>query len=263
MGFYRGLCRLAGAGPRRADRFLRGTQGDSSRDSRSFSPGSARRPRGLAEFRGRTDLWRLMSKPVIGLAGGIGSGKSAVGRLLVEFGAGLIESDRLGHEQLTTPEVVRTLSSWWGQEILDAEGLVDRSRVGRIVFADRAQRDRLEKLLHPRIGLRRGELKRQYQADPNITMIVIDAPLLYEAGIDTECDRVIFIEADKRIRVQRVLSVRCWSAQELDRREKMQSALDAKKRRADHIVTNNSSLDALRGQVTHLVTRILGIDPRS
>ena len=202
-----------------------------------------------------------MGKPVIGLAGGIGSGKTSVGRILVEFGAGLIESDRLGHEELDAPEVARTLRQWWGDAVVGADGRVDRQRVGAIAFADQAERERLEKLLHPRIAARQKELRRGYEADDSVRMIVIDAPLLYEAGIEAECDLVIFVEAERAVRARRLRAQRGWSAEELNRRENMQKPLDTKRRRADHIVTNDSSLGALRGQVAHLVTQILGLDP--
>jgi dephospho-CoA kinase len=203
-----------------------------------------------------------MGKPVIGLAGGIGSGKTAVGRILQEFGGGLIESDRLGQEELDAPEVVQTLKTWWGDQIVRPDGGVDRGRVAAIAFADSKERERLEALLHPRIGARRAELVRRFEADDSVRMIVIDAPLLYEAGVDAECDLVIFVEADPAVRASRVCAQRNWTEQEWKRREKMQKPLDTKRRKADHIVTNNSSLRALRGQVAHLVSQILRLDPK-
>ena len=203
-----------------------------------------------------------MGKPIIGLAGGIGSGKTAVGRILQEFGAGLIESDRLGHDELDAPEVVETLKTWWGDEIVRPDGGVDRGRVAAIAFADSRERERLEALLHPRIGARRAELVRRFEADDSVRMIVIDAPLLYEAGVDAECDLVVFVEADPAVRASRVRAQRNWTEQEWKRREKMQKPLDMKRRKADHIVTNNSSLRALRGQVAHLVSQILKLDPK-
>ena len=204
-----------------------------------------------------------ISKPVIGLSGGIGSGKSAVGRILQEFGAGLIDSDRLGHQAIQEPDVVCTVRDWWGPDVIDADGRVNRAAVGRIVFADSVQKKRLEELLHPRIAQRRKELKQEFNKDPRVRIIVIDAPLLHEAGVDAECDRVIFVDADRSLRERRVQEQRRWTAQELHRREKLQISLDIKRRRADHIVSNNSSLSTLRGQVEHLVQRILALDGRT
>ena len=204
-----------------------------------------------------------ISKPVIGLSGGIGSGKSAVGRILQEFGAGLIDSDRLGHQALLEPDVVRMLHDWWGPDVIDREGRVDRAAVGKIVFADSVQKKRLEELLHPRIARGRQELKEEFNTDARVRIIVIDAPLLHEAGVDAECDCIIFVDADRSVRERRVQEQRRWTAEELDRRENLQISLDMKRRRADHIVSNNSSLSALRGQVEHLVKRILALDRRT
>jgi len=204
-----------------------------------------------------------ISKPVIGLSGGIGSGKSAVGRILQEFGAGLIDSDRLGHQALLEPDVVRMLHDWWGPDVIDREGRVDRAAVGKIVFADSVQKKRLEELLHPRIARGRQELKEEFNTDARVRIIVIDAPLLHEAGVDAECDCIIFVDADRSVRERRVQEQRRWTADELDRRENLQISLDMKRRRADHIVSNNSSLSALRGQVEHLVKRILALDRRT
>lgn len=200
-----------------------------------------------------------MSKPVIGLAGGIGAGKSAVARILREFGAGLIDSDRFGHAEINDPDVVRTLTRWWGDNVLAPDGRIDRPAVGKIVFNDSTQRVRLESLLHPRIARRSRELADRFQADPKTRFIVIDAPLLYEVGIDAECDCVVFVHADRPIRTRRLRKDRGWSDRELKRREEMQIPLDIKRKRADHVVTNNSTVNALQGQVAHLVTRILAL----
>ena len=200
-----------------------------------------------------------MSKPVIGLAGGIGAGKSAVARILREFGAGLIDSDRFGHAEINDPDVVRTLTQWWGATVLAHDGRIDRDAVGKIVFDDATQRGRLESLLHPRIARRSRELTDRFQADPKVRFIVIDAPLLFEVGIDADCDCVLFVHADRAIRTRRLRQDRGWSDRALKKREEMQIPLDIKRRRADHLVVNNSTLNALHGQVAHLVNRILAL----
>ena len=125
------------------------------------------------------------------------------------------------------------------------------------------QKKRLEELLHPRIARGRQELKEEFNTDARVRIIVIDAPLLHEAGVDAECDCIIFVDADRSVRERRVQEQRRWTAEELDRRENLQISLDIKRRRADHIVSNNSSLSALRGQVEHLVKRILALDRRT
>ena len=198
-----------------------------------------------------------MGKPMVGLTGGIGAGKTLVGRLLAEFGGRVIESDRLAHHALREREIVQTLVGWWGKEILDATGAVDRSRVGRRVFADEAERKRLEGLLFPRIAALRREVVRELGAERKVRFCVIDAPLLVEAGLEAECDCVVFVDAEEEVRLERVRRDRGWDQAELRRRENMQKPLDLKRRRADHIVVNNSDLSALRGQVAHLANQVL------
>ena len=85
-------------------------------------------------------------KPIIGLVGGIGAGKSSVARILQSFGAAVIDSDRLAHGELADPEVIATLRSWWGEKVCRSDG-VDREVLASIVFSDPQELDRLEKLL--------------------------------------------------------------------------------------------------------------------
>lgn len=198
------------------------------------------------------------AKPVIGLAGGIGAGKSVVAQLFAQLGAGVIDADLLAHEELAAEEVTRTLAAWWGAEVLDAAGRVDRDRVGSIVFGDARERHRLEGLLHPRIRERSRGLMAQMEGDPAVRAIVIDAPLLIETGLDeVVCDVVVFVEADEAVRQARAAASRGWSAQEHRRREAAQKPLDLKRSKADYTVSNNSTTEALRRRVEEVFAEIL------
>jgi len=99
------------------------------------------------------------------------------------------------------------------------------------------------------------------RSDPAVRLIVLDSPLLYEAGLADACDAVVFVEADRDVRRARVQAARQWSEQEFDRREKSQAPLDSKRRRADYVLDGNSGLDELRHQVKHLISRILHEEP--
>jgi len=193
---------------------------------------------------------------VIGLVGGIGSGKSTVAKAFAELGCAVSDSDKAGAEVLKRAEITKELESWWGDEVLDDSGQIDRKKVARIVFRDREQRDRLEKLVHPLIHADRKALIEKCRSDGGIRAVIVDAPLLYEAGVDSECDAVIFVQTPKRIRAQRVQESRGWDESELDRREKAQMGLEHKRDRADHIVTNGGSLDDLLAQVTRILDEI-------
>lgn len=196
-------------------------------------------------------------KPVIGLAGGIGAGKSSVARVLESLGAAVIDSDRLGHEALREPAVVETVCRWWGDGICHADGSIDRRAIGEIVFQEPQQLRRLERLLYPRIGRRRADLIDFYEACPEVQAIVIDAPKLYEAGVDKVCDAVIFVDTVQRLRVQRVAVARGWTEAELLRRQNLQNPLDIKKANADYILENNSSIDRLRVEVEEVLSSVL------
>ena len=203
---------------------------------------------------------RRSSKPIVGIAGGIGSGKSQVARLLEEFGAYVIDADAMAHDELNVPEVRDRLVSWWGPSVVGADGKVIRKRVGEIVFNDPAQRNRLESLIHPRIGIRRDAIIDSLAEQPRVRMIVLDAPLLYEVGLDRMCDSVIFVDADPAIRAERSEKARHWPPGELVRREKSQMSLDTKRARADHICINNSDLASLRQAVHGIVQHLLQPD---
>ena len=162
------------------------------------------------------------AKPIIGLAGGIGSGKSTVAGILEEFGAVVISSDRLNHEELNSPDVLAGLQSWWGPSVVTPDGRADRDVIRGIVRADAEARNRLEKLVHPRIAERRRGLTEKYEQDGCVSAIVWDSPLLYEAGLAEQCDTVIFVEADRDLRLERVRSERDWTEEDLDRLENSQ-----------------------------------------
>jgi dephospho-CoA kinase len=196
-------------------------------------------------------------KPIIGLTGGIAAGKSSVARLLQWLGAAVIDADRLSHEELRHPEVVATLREWWGDAVCTADASADRRALAAIVFNDPAELKRLEGLLYPRIMKRRETLVEAYNADPAVSAVVLDAPKLYEAGLDCCCDVVIFVDAEWAERVQRVVAARGWTEEELRRREKLQIPLDTKRANADHVVINHSSIDELRPRIERLFASML------
>jgi dephospho-CoA kinase len=191
------------------------------------------------------------------LAGGIGSGKSTVAKIMSELGAGVIQSDDLSSAEIHAPDVKDVLRQWWGPDVFAPDGSVDRQKVASIVFADAAQRHRLEALLHPRVEIRRADLMAELETQSKIKAIVLDSPLLYEVDLDLICDAVIFIDSDTAAREERSEKFRNWPPGELARREKTQQPLDMKRARADYTVDNNSTLAALRRQVEGVFAQIV------
>ena len=210
------------------------------------------------ESRGRSaGVNKTPGKLVVGLAGGIGSGKSAVASIMAEHGAAIIRSDELNRRVLATAEVSATLVSWYGERIRDSDGQVRRKVLADIVFEDPSERNRVQKLLYPRIDAYRQELIARYRADDRIHIIVLDSPLLFEAGLYEMCDTVVFVDAPRAVRTARVASERGWSSKELVRREKSQDPLDEKRLKSDHTVINHSGLDDLRSNVDKLLSEML------
>src|SRR5262249_23016372 len=123
-------------------------------------------------------------KRVVGLIGGIGSGKSLVAELLARHGARVISGDRLGHEALCQPAVKEELVRRWGPQILADNGQINRRRVAEIVFADPHERKALEAMSFPWIERRIGEEIEAVHRDPEVCLIVLDAAIMLEAGWD-------------------------------------------------------------------------------
>lgn len=193
---------------------------------------------------------------VLGLVGGIGSGKSAVAKAFAAHGALVLDSDTQAKEALRREDVRRTLVSWWGTGVLDAAGEIDRRKIADIVFRDPAERKKLEELVHPIVRASRASVLAEAAAK-GVDLAIIDAPLLLEAGVDRECDAVVFVDAPREQRLARVKG-RGWSEEELDRREAAQWSLEEKKRRSRFVVHNDADLAALDRQVSDLITRARG-----
>jgi dephospho-CoA kinase len=189
--------------------------------------------------------------PVIGVIGGVASGKSFVARQLEQLGAVVIDADRLGHEVLRMPRVETAARLRWGDEIFSTEGKIDRRRLAARVFAPTTEGQEelryLERLTHPLIreilALRVDQLLRQ----GDVPAVVIDAPLLVEAGWNEFCDRILFVEAPRAVRLARAAG-RGWSEQEFADREARQHSCEVKRPLADVVIDNGGSDESTRVQ---------------
>ena len=200
-------------------------------------------------------------KPIIGLAGGVGSGKSRVAAEMAKLGALVIDSDHLSQQELETQEVKKVLREWFGPSVFTQDGSVDRQRLAAVIFGDSAQRLRVERLLHPRVARRRAELIERALADDSVAAVVLDSPLLFEVDLNLQCDAVVFVDAAKSTRLERVARSRGWTVQELERREKWHKTLDFKKDRSDYTIDNDSSIDTLCRQVEKTFSKVISSVP--
>jgi len=199
----------------------------------------------------------LQRKPIIGLVGAPGAGKSLVAKQLAELGCAVIDADALAREALQSDAVREQLLAWWGDAVLDSEGRVDRQAVGRIVFNDKAALGRLESLTHPAVRERRRRLREQLQAAPSVVAIVEDSPLLLEKGPADECDVLVFVDAPRDVRLARLRASRGWDEAELAGREKNQWPLDKKREKADYVVSNHAGSGETLAQTRRVLSQIL------
>jgi len=197
----------------------------------------------------------MTTKPItIGLAGGVGSGKSSIARMFEKLGGQLIEADKIGHQVLNLPPVKKKLIEWYGQEIIGPNGRVDRKKAAEMSFSCDFNVRRLNGLTHPLI--RKEILWQLRQSDKRAVIKIIDAPLLMETGLDKFCDYVIFVDASMKNRIQRVVESRKWDAREISRREGHQIPMGDKKARADFIINNNKSLETTKTYIKRIFQTI-------
>jgi dephospho-CoA kinase len=197
-------------------------------------------------------------KPIIGIAGGIGSGKSYVAKLFGELGCLVIDSDAQVREAYNEERVKAALREWWGDAAIDHAGNVDRRFISRRVFSDPAERERLERLLHPLVKEARDALMTQAANNPQVVAYVWDTPLLFEAGLYRACDAIVFVDAPPAVRAARVKATRGWEEIDLLKRQNLQWGLDKKREMSDHRVTNAADhAGDVRDQVRATLSRIL------
>ncbi|WEV28403.1 dephospho-CoA kinase [Streptomyces sp. 71268] len=183
----------------------------------------------------------------LGLTGGIGAGKSEVTRLLASYGAVVIDSDRIAREVVEpgTPGLAAVVAEF-GEEILDAEGRLDRPKLGSIVFADPQRLAALNAIVHPLVRDRSAELESEAGAD---SIVVHDVPLLTENGLAPLFDLVLVVDASPRTQLDRLVRLRGMTEEEARSRMAAQATREQRKAVADLVVDNDGPLEALEPQV--------------
>ncbi len=211
----------------------------------------------------RATSWSGRESVILGVIGGIGSGKSTIARLFCavarERGARIAEiadADAIAHDALELGDVKARIREEFGAQVFDADGRVDRKSLGAIVFSDARRLQQLESWVHPTVerSIRaRAEAFRR-NAGPE-DLLVLDVPLLASSKLRSECDLVVFVEVDARERERRVRADRGWDEGELERRERHQTALATKRERADIVINNSGPLANSREQVAACLSR--------
>ena len=183
----------------------------------------------------------------VGLTGGIGAGKSEVSRLLVEHGAVLIDADRIAREVVApgTPGLAAVVEAF-GEDVLAADGSLDRPRLGSIVFADPERLAVLNSIVHPLVGARSRELEETAAED---AVVVHDVPLLTENGLAPLYDLVIVVDADPGTQLDRLLRLRGMTEDDARARMAAQATREQRRSIADIVIDNDVPLDELRRRV--------------
>ncbi len=188
---------------------------------------------------------------VIGIAGGIASGKSSIADGFRKLGVEILDADRIAHEVLREADVKRTLTDRWGKTILDDRGEINRSAVARIVFASPPDGPRelafLEQIVHPRIGHRLRDRLDGYAAS-GAKAVVLDAAVMFKAGWDKYCDQIVFVDAPREVRLQRARK-RGWSDENFAAREEAQESMEEKRSRSDVVIDNSGSPEDTQRQL--------------
>ena len=197
------------------------------------------------------------TKRIIGVVGGIGSGKSTVAAELVKLDCALIDADRIGHELLDEATVQDELRRRWGEAVFDARGRVDRTALAERVFGDSGRLGELNEIMHPRMRLRMEERIETAMRDPDVSAVVIDAAVLFEAGWDDLCTHTVFVECPPGQRLRRVRAQRGWDEGIWREREKSQKSLDTKADLCDYSISNSSSVSHLVPQIRKLFNDIV------
>jgi dephospho-CoA kinase len=185
----------------------------------------------------------------VGLTGNIASGKSEVTRLLQERGATIIDADVLAREAVL-PETMafRRIVERWGDRVVASDGTLDRGALRRIVFEDRAQLDELNAIVHPEVAALRDARIAEATARGD-KIVVYAVPLLFEANMADEFDRIVLVDAPTNVRLQRLIRTRGLDATEALNMITAQMPAEIKRVRADFVIENSGTLEELERQV--------------
>ena len=201
-------------------------------------------------------MGKVRNKPIIGILGGIASGKSTVASIFAELGCKVIDADKIAHESLEQKNIKKKIVDQFGKNVLDSAGTVDHKKLARIVFSDAERLSTLTGIIHPLVIEQTEELIGQYNRQNQIKAIVLDMPLLVEIGWAKRCDRLIFVDSSEKKRLDRAKKLG-YDKKQIEIRENYQISLDNKVALADNVVENNSDFSALVRQIADILSDIM------
>ena len=190
----------------------------------------------------------------VGLTGGVASGKSTVSAILAELGAVVIDADQLAREVVAPgTEGLAEVVAAFGEDVLTAEGELDRPAMGAIVFADPEKRRVLESIIHPRVRARAAEIE---AAAPPGAVVVHDIPLLAETGQGNGFDAVVVVDVPAEVQVERMTGIRGMTREDAQARIGAQATREQRRAIATYVIENTGSLEDLRTEVERVLDEL-------
>lgn len=196
-------------------------------------------------------------KKIIGILGGISSGKSTVAAQFGKLGCAVIDADDIAHGLLDNEDIKTSLTKTFGKAVLNPDGSVNTDALAKIVFDDPKKTAKLNGIIHPEVLKKCESLIAEFKDRKDLPAIVLDMPLLIEVDWQKRCDKIIFVNCDPNIRAKRAQKNAFLSKNQIKKRENLQISLDKKLKIAHYIVDNNSDISAMAEQVESIFTAII------
>jgi dephospho-CoA kinase len=185
-------------------------------------------------------------KNIIGILGGIASGKSTIAKQLAKRGCVVIDADKIAKQLLLTKNVKKQIGDKFGRGVFDADGRINKKKLAKVVFSSARAVKTINAIIHPMVFEKTEELIKEYNRRPAVKAIVLDMPLLAEVGLNKKCDKLIFVRCNDRIRLKRAQKKGVLKENELKKRENFQISLDKKADMAQYIIENNDLSELIR-----------------
>ena len=187
---------------------------------------------------------------LVGLTGGVATGKSTVAKMFKRCGAVVIDADELARDAVKPGKPAwREIVELFGKAVLNQDRSLNRQALGSIVFRNRTKRRQLERIIHPRVAREQVRLTKAIARKDPKAVVIYEVPLLFEAGVDKRVDKIIVVTADRETQIARLKKRNGLSRAEAIRRVKSQMPLAKKIERADHILSGILPRPSLRRHV--------------
>jgi dephospho-CoA kinase len=194
---------------------------------------------------------------LVGLTGGVATGKSTVAKIFKRCGAVVIDADELARHVVEPGKPAwRAIVKLFGRTVLNQDRSLDRQALGSIVFRNRTKLRQLERIIHPRVARKQQRLVRRIAKDRPRAVVIYEVPLLFEAGVDKRVDEIIVVTADRHTQIARLKKRNGLSRAEAIRRISSQMPLAKKVQRADHVLNGTLPRPSLRRHIGQLLKNL-------